>query len=1357
MSAPQSIKLQRLTPSDIKSRQYNDTIESTTLQQAQTILDQVKTGGVEALKHVSFKLGDIESIDTPLIIQYNELKKSYDSLDQSIQQLLQRTADRIYMFASKQKQSIVDMSTNVLGGTAGHTVVPVDTAGCYAPAGRYPLPSSIMMTACTARAAGVKHVIVASPKATELTRAAAYISGANELLCIGGAQAIGAMAYGIGVHSCDVICGPGNKWVTAAKKIVSGVCGIDMLAGPSELLVIADHTSNPVTVAADLLAQAEHDTEARPILITTDMKLIERVEYELTQQLSTFPSPNRETATSACSNGFAVLCDSIEQCIKISNIIAPEHLEVLCDNSAAVGKQLSATGTYGGLFIGSNAAEVLGDYGCGPNHTLPTMATARYTGGLSVFNFLRIRTWLQIDSLHDAQQLVNDSIQLARLEGLEGHARSAERRLLVTSINSTNNISNTNGLSEHKYNDRLPNDSNSTTRTSLHDTPSKTITKSSDVLSPQPKALQYIRSDFNNLMEYSPVKPLDVLAGEIGLPVEQLAKLNANENLYGPLDQIRTAVQNSVMHIYPDPDQNQLRDELARTHSMNGMTKSNIVAGAGSDELLDLLFTLTQCKSIVTLPPTFSMYEFFARLHSTQIIEIPRGNASTNWSIDMNAVITATNQQNASIVFIASPNNPTGNIISNTDVATLCEQCNALIVIDEAYAEFSTSSAVDLINQYSNLIVVRTFSKWAGLAGLRIGYMLAHESIVLKVMQIKQPYNINVAADQAAICALQNRQLILDTAVQAMRYEKQRLLVQLDQFEWLHPLPSEANFVLCELTENAVNEFGGTPRTLQKQLFNAGVLVRCYAGNSDSTLNNQIRISCGRPNDTDRLIEVLCGIQDKYQLATNHSVGHQLHRLLISSHSSRIPSAVLFDMDGVLADVSQSYRTAIIQTCAAFGVHITNRHITEYKNHGNANNDWLVTYNLIQQHHRSSPPPPNITYEQVKSKFQQLYLGTNNTPGLRDNERLLIDVELLKQLSGVSKLAVVTGRPHDDCIYFLKLHHIDSYFTVISTMDDSNRMKPDAEPILYALKQLKLDLTQLQYMYMIGDTIDDINSVHNANKLIPSNTTIIPLGIVAPGDTDIDHSVHVLYQSGASRVLHTLEQLRELVLLQQYNIYRPEHSIDTVKHNNITDNNNNIISKSLRTAEHTRTTSETICTASVNLDGTGKSTIHTGIGFLDHMITALSKHSRIDIQLQCTGDLYIDDHHTTEDCGITLGTCIARALGNKQGIYRYGSAYAPLDESLVRAVVDFSGRSSHHVHLQLKRDMIGTVSSEMLEHFMHSLADSCQMTLHVDTITGSNDHHKAEAGFKALALAMRRAVAIDNENKYDIPSTKDAL
>jgi imidazoleglycerol phosphate dehydratase HisB len=194
-----------------------------------------------------------------------------------------------------------------------------------------------------------------------------------------------------------------------------------------------------------------------------------------------------------------------------------------------------------------------------------------------------------------------------------------------------------------------------------------------------------------------------------------------------------------------------------------------------------------------------------------------------------------------------------------------------------------------------------------------------------------------------------------------------------------------------------------------------------------------------------------------------------------------------------------------------------------------------------------------------------------------------------------------------------------------------------------------------------------------------------------------------------------------------------------------------------RRVTRTRTTRETDIRLDLCLDGTGQASVDTGIGMLDHLLTALAKHGRLDLQLSCTGDLHIDDHHTVEDCAIVLGQALEEALGDRAGIARFGSAYAPLDEALARAVVDLSGRPWPEVHLDLRREQLGTLSTENIPHFVQTLAMSARASIHLDVLRGVNDHHKAEAAFKALALALRAALARDLERPTDVPSTKGAL
>ncbi|MFW5966358.1 MAG: histidinol dehydrogenase [Persicimonas sp.] len=414
--------LQLLAPDEIPSMR-REAVDEETLEQAGRIVEDVRDRGERAVYEHGVRLGDVQHGE-PLVIEREQLERVLEDLPEDQRALLERTAERIERFARAQRDAIGDLDTAIAGGRAGHTVSPVERAGCYAPGGRFPLPSSVLMTACTARVAGVETIWVASPRPDSVTLAAAAVAGADAVLGVGGAQAIAAMAYGAGeIPACDVVVGPGNRWVTAAKKHISGRVRIDMLAGPSELVVFADHSADATTVAADLLAQAEHDPDALPVLISLQKELVEEVDAELGRQLGELPT--RETASAALENGFAVICESVEEGIDLCDRIAPEHLELILEEADDVAERVSH---YGGLFVGHQSAEVLGDYGAGPNHTLPTGGTARSTGGLSVLTFLRVRTWMRIDDLEAAQELVEDSAELARLEGLEGHARSAEDR-----------------------------------------------------------------------------------------------------------------------------------------------------------------------------------------------------------------------------------------------------------------------------------------------------------------------------------------------------------------------------------------------------------------------------------------------------------------------------------------------------------------------------------------------------------------------------------------------------------------------------------------------------------------------------------------------------------------------------------------------------------------------------------------------------------------------------------------------------------------------------------------------------------------------------------------------------------------
>jgi phosphoribosyl-ATP pyrophosphohydrolase/phosphoribosyl-AMP cyclohydrolase/histidinol dehydrogenase len=386
---------------------------------AADIVTEVRSDGETAIRRYSEHFGDLSPGDR-IVYERDDLEKALAGLGADERQALERVSSRIRHFAEAQKEALIDVDVEVTGGRAGHRWVPVSTVGAYAPGGRHPLPSSVLMTVIPAWVAGVKTVWVASPRPTDVTMGAAAIAGADGLLAVGGAQAIAALAFGSLSPACDLVVGPGNKYVTAAKKHLFGEVGIDGLAGPSEILVIADEHADPALVAADLLAQAEHDIDALPMLVTTSLRLDNNVDYQIALQLADLPTSS--VARQALTNGFALVVGSLEEAVAAAEHVAPEHLALHVEQPEDL---LSDLTSYGSVFMGGQSAEAFADYGVGPNHVLPTGGGARFQSGLSVLTFLKTPTWSRLD---DPSELVDDTVLLARLEGLEAHARAARRR-----------------------------------------------------------------------------------------------------------------------------------------------------------------------------------------------------------------------------------------------------------------------------------------------------------------------------------------------------------------------------------------------------------------------------------------------------------------------------------------------------------------------------------------------------------------------------------------------------------------------------------------------------------------------------------------------------------------------------------------------------------------------------------------------------------------------------------------------------------------------------------------------------------------------------------------------------------------
>ncbi|UOA30554.1 Sulfopropanediol 3-dehydrogenase [Sulfitobacter sp. DSM 110093] len=339
----------------------------------------------------------------------------------------------IRRFAEAQKATMADCEIEVMPGLiAGQKQIPVSSAGCYVPGGRYSHIASALMTITTAKVAGVPHITACSPTRLGIGIPDAIVfamdlCGADLILNLGGVQGVAAMARGLfGGAPADILVGPGNSYVAEAKRMLFGAVGIDMFAGPTDSLVVADHSADPETVAWDLVSQAEHGADSPVWLVTTDRGLAETVLKRAPEMIDSLPEPNASAARVAwAERAEVVLCDTREEAAQVADRYAPEHLQVQAEDLDWWLGRLSA---YGSLFLGEETTVAFGDKTSGPNHVLPTSGAARYTGGLSVHKFTKTVTWQRCDA-EASHELALRTARISRMEGMEGHARSAELRL----------------------------------------------------------------------------------------------------------------------------------------------------------------------------------------------------------------------------------------------------------------------------------------------------------------------------------------------------------------------------------------------------------------------------------------------------------------------------------------------------------------------------------------------------------------------------------------------------------------------------------------------------------------------------------------------------------------------------------------------------------------------------------------------------------------------------------------------------------------------------------------------------------------------------------------------------------------
>jgi len=396
----------------------------------QAILDEIEAGGDEAARRCA---AQFDKYDGNIVLTRDEIEAAAAKVPQKLKDDIRYAHDNVRRFAEAQKATITDMQFEVAPGLiAGQKAIPCNAAGCYAPGGRYAHIASALMTVTTAKVAGCGHIAAASPPrpGAGIHPAIVYtadLCGADRILALGGVQGVAAMAFGLfGLPKADILVGPGNQFVAEAKRILFGRVGIDMFAGPTDSLILADHTADAEIVAVDLVSQAEHGYNSPVWLATTERALAEKVMARVPELIAGLPELNAKNAEAAWRDyAEVILCSDREEVARVSDGIAPEHLTVMADD---LDWWLGRLSCYGSLFLGEETTVSYGDKASGTNHVLPTSGAARYTGGLSVHKYMKLVTWQRM-TREGSKRVAEATARISRLEGMEGHARAADIRL----------------------------------------------------------------------------------------------------------------------------------------------------------------------------------------------------------------------------------------------------------------------------------------------------------------------------------------------------------------------------------------------------------------------------------------------------------------------------------------------------------------------------------------------------------------------------------------------------------------------------------------------------------------------------------------------------------------------------------------------------------------------------------------------------------------------------------------------------------------------------------------------------------------------------------------------------------------
>ena len=838
------------------------------------ILADIRARGDEALLDYTRRFDRVPATQvTDLRLTKADLQAALDSLPATERTALERAAERIRRYHEHQRAASW-MYTEADGTRLGQRVLPLDRVGLYVPGGKAAYPSSVLMNAIPARVAGVPELVMVVPTPDGVRNpavlAAACLAGIEEVYTIGGAQAVAALAYGTPmIRPVDKIVGPGNAYVAEAKRRVFGTVGIDMIAGPSEILVVSDGSVPPDWVAVDLFSQAEHDEMAQSILISTDAAFLDAVAESVARLL---PAQPRQAVIgrSLADRGALIRVDTLQQAADLVNQVAPEHLELAVRDVDGLMAHIRHAGA---IFMGRWGCEALGDYCAGPSHVLPTMRTARFSSPLGVYDFQK-RSSLIEPSAEGADHLAKVAATLARTEGLEAHAQSAEFRLASRQADAPGATADAGvsgaglGAAGAASMGHANAGSADAAGTGIGDaTAAGRVSLQRPVMAAQAavRVARHVRPDVQAMHAYVVPDATDAI------------KLDAMENPFRLPEALQAELGRTLAALainrYPSgTTYRALRQAIAVHDGLLGADGQpdvgRLVLGNGSDELISLLCQLVaQPGAVVMAPaPSFVMYEMSAKLAGASFVPVP---LQADFSLDLPAMLQAIETYRPALVFLAYPNNPTGNLFDTAAVQAILRATDGLVVLDEAYAPFAGGASwMSQLDAWPNLAVMRTCSKW-GLAGARLGYLAAQPVWTEPLDRIRPPYNISVLDAEATRFALQHFEVFAQQTA-ALCEARTTLAVRLQALVGLQGslgadgldtvYPSAANFVLVRVADTVA---GATPTAQPSRasrvataMRERGVLIK-DASRMHPLLANCLRLTVGAPAENEAMLAAL--------------------------------------------------------------------------------------------------------------------------------------------------------------------------------------------------------------------------------------------------------------------------------------------------------------------------------------------------------------------------------------------------------------------------------------------------------------------------------------------------------------------